>query len=73
MQGSADTHGYGCFLSPIGPATLRYHPGHNSGFNSFSGWVPERELSVAILTNDDAVDPMHVAQAFLADHRSLLE
>lgn len=69
----ADTHGYGCFLSSIGPATLRYHSGHNSGFNSFSGWVPERELSVAILMNDDAVDPMHVARAFLAGHRSLLE
>jgi CubicO group peptidase (beta-lactamase class C family) len=71
--GHADVHGYGCFLSPIGAATLRYHSGHNSGFNSFSGWVPERELSVAILTNDDAVDPMHVARAFLAGHCSLLE
>jgi CubicO group peptidase (beta-lactamase class C family) len=68
-----DGCGYGCFLGTVhlggrGPLTLRYHSGHNGGFNSFSGWVPERELSVVIMTNEDSIDPTTIARVFLAGY-----
>jgi CubicO group peptidase (beta-lactamase class C family) len=61
-----DAHGYGCFLGTVGPWRLQYHSGHNAGFNSFSGWLPERDLSIAILTNEDSIDPTQLAKSFLA-------
>jgi CubicO group peptidase (beta-lactamase class C family) len=60
--GQDDAYGYGWYLHSLGPMTLCYHSGHNSGFNSFSAWVPERELSLVILANDDSIDPQAIAQ-----------
>lgn len=59
--GSDDAYGYGWYLHDLGPATLRYHSGHNSGFNSFSAWVPEKQASLVILSNDDSASPQAVA------------
>jgi CubicO group peptidase (beta-lactamase class C family) len=63
--GTADAYGYGWYLHGPAPVTLRYHSGHNSGFNSFSAWLPEKELSLVILTNDDSVDPQAIARVEL--------
>jgi len=60
--GSDDGYGYGWYLHGLAPATLRYHSGHNSGFNSFSAWVPENEASLVILSNDDSTDPQAIAR-----------
>jgi CubicO group peptidase (beta-lactamase class C family) len=67
-----DAHGYGCFLGHVGPLTLHYHTGHNAGFNSVAAWIPERELSVAIVCNDDTTDPLEIARSYLAGHPDLL-
>ena len=60
--GTEDAYGYGWYLHGPAPATLRYHSGHNSGFNSFSAWRPDKELSPMILTNDDSIDPQAIAR-----------
>jgi CubicO group peptidase (beta-lactamase class C family) len=60
--GSDDAYGYGWYLHGLASTTLRYHSGHNSGFNSFSAWVPENEASLVILSNDDSTDPQAIAQ-----------
>jgi CubicO group peptidase (beta-lactamase class C family) len=60
--GSDDGYGYGWYLHGLASATLRYHSGHNSGFNSFSAWVPENESSLVILSNDDSTDPQAIAR-----------
>jgi hypothetical protein len=58
----------------VGPLTLCYHSGHNSGFNSFNAWIPERELTLAILANDDSIDPdpQEIAKDFLEGNPELL-
>jgi CubicO group peptidase (beta-lactamase class C family) len=63
--GTEDAYGYGWYLHGPAPMALRYHAGHNAGFNSFSAWMPEKELSLVILTNDDSVDPQAIARVEL--------
>jgi CubicO group peptidase (beta-lactamase class C family) len=60
--GEDDTYGYGWYLHSAGPMKLCYHSGHNSGFNSFSAWLPEKQLSLVILTNEDSIDPQAIAR-----------
>jgi CubicO group peptidase (beta-lactamase class C family) len=66
--GSGTAYGYGWFVGRYGPLHVRYHTGHNAGFNSISAWLPERELSLTILANDDAADPLALARTLLAEH-----
>ncbi len=66
-----DTYGYGWYLSSVGGATMYYHSGHNSGFNSFNAQIPNAGLSISILTNDDSVDPQAIARTLLADNPEL--
>ncbi len=47
---------------------MYYHSGHNSGFNSFNAWVPNANLSMSILTNDDSIDPQTIARTLLTEH-----
>jgi len=70
--GHDDAYGYGWYLHRLGPVTVCYHSGHNSGFNSFSAWVPERELSLVILANDDSTDPQAIAQDLVTTRPELL-
>jgi CubicO group peptidase (beta-lactamase class C family) len=70
--GKDDAYGYGWYLHRLGPVTLCYHSGHNSGFNSFSAWVPEKQLSVVILANDDSTDPQAIAQSLAEAQPELL-
>jgi CubicO group peptidase (beta-lactamase class C family) len=63
--GTEDAYGYGWYLRGPAPMALRYHSGHNAGFNSFTAWMPEKELSLVILTNDDSADPQAIARVEL--------
>ena len=64
--GKDDAYGYGWYLHGLAPVVLRYHSGHNSGFNSFSAWMPERRLSLVILANDDSIDPQPIARELVS-------
>lgn len=67
-----DAYGYGWYLSSVSGMKLCYHSGHNSGFNSFSAWVPDTKLSLSILTNDDSIDPQAIARTLLDESPQLL-
>jgi CubicO group peptidase (beta-lactamase class C family) len=68
-----DTYGYGWYLSSnVSGMTMYYHSGHNSGFNSFNAWVPNANLSMSILTNDDSIDPQTIARTLLTEHPEFL-
>ena len=67
--GEDDAYGYGWYLHGLAPAVLRYHSGHNSGFNSFSAWMPEERLSLVILANDDSIDPQSIARELVSSER----
>jgi CubicO group peptidase (beta-lactamase class C family) len=62
-----DAYGYGWYLSSVNDGSMCYHSGHNSGFNSFSAWIPARALSVNILTNDDSIHPQPLARVLLTE------
>jgi CubicO group peptidase (beta-lactamase class C family) len=70
--GSGGSYGYGWFLARLGALELRYHTGHNAGFNSVSAWLPGPDLSVVALTNDDSSDVLTIARTLLADVPRLL-
>jgi hypothetical protein len=67
-----DAYGYGWYLSGVRGIAMRCHSGHNSGFNAFSAWIPDANLSVSILTNNDAIDPQAIARTLLAESPQLL-
>jgi CubicO group peptidase (beta-lactamase class C family) len=69
--GNDDAYGYGWYLHNSGSMTLCYHSGHNSGFNSINAWIPERHLSLVILTNDDSIDPQAIAQRLVEQRKFL--
>lgn len=46
-------YGYGCFVGTMHGRRAVYHPGDNRGFRAFGAWLPDDDLFVAVLTNDD--------------------
>ena len=72
MEPLRDTYGYGWYMGSVSGATMCYHSGHNSGFNSFNAWVPSASLSMIILTNNDSIDPQMIARTLLKENPELL-
>ncbi|HET9127833.1 MAG TPA: serine hydrolase domain-containing protein [Propionibacteriaceae bacterium] len=62
LPGSRDTgsplrmeaYGYGTFLGQLGGRTARMNPGDNPGFQSLLAYLPDDDLDLAILCNEDA-------------------
>jgi CubicO group peptidase (beta-lactamase class C family) len=63
--GKGDAYGYGTYLTTTESFRMAYHSGHNSGFNAFNARLPDKDLSIVILANDDSVDPQAIAKALL--------
>lgn len=55
--GGSLTYGYGLFVGMLGPYEMLQHGGGIPGFTTFQLYVPERTLSVVVLTNTDARAP----------------
>lgn len=47
-------YGYGMFLATIAGRPAWVHPGDNPGYRSILAWLPEDEVSLALLSNDEA-------------------
>lgn len=47
-------YGYGTFLGVIGGSPARIHPGDNPGYQSLLAYVPEHDLDIAVLCNEEA-------------------
>jgi CubicO group peptidase (beta-lactamase class C family) len=53
----SDIHyGYGLFVGRAQGVPIIYHTGDNFGFKAMSVWLPENDLAVAILSNDESTD-----------------
>jgi CubicO group peptidase (beta-lactamase class C family) len=52
----ADAYGYGYFLGRVCGHAARFHPGDNPGYRSFLGFLPELDVTVTILCNDEQGD-----------------
>lgn len=49
-------YGYGCFIGAVAGHRGYYHPGDNPGYQSFAGWLPEPDIRLVVLTNDETTD-----------------
>lgn len=61
----AESYGYGTFLGTVAGHRARFHPGDNWGYRSFHGWLPDLDVTVAVLSNDEATDAGAVAAALV--------
>ena len=53
----SDIHyGYGLFIGRTQGVPVIYHTGDNAGFKAMSVWLPESDLAVAILSNEESTD-----------------
>ncbi len=52
---SASAYGYGLFIGSIAGQPAWFHPGDNPGYRSFLAWIPEAELTLAVLSNDESL------------------
>jgi CubicO group peptidase (beta-lactamase class C family) len=51
-----DGYGYGCFLGRIGSRRIRFHTGDNPGYRSLIAWLPDSDVAIAMLSNDESSD-----------------
>jgi CubicO group peptidase (beta-lactamase class C family) len=67
----SDIHyGYGVFIGRTQGVPVIYHTGDNAGFKAMSVWLPENDLTVAILSNEESTDLESVVSRVL---RKLLD
>ncbi|HEX6085370.1 MAG TPA: serine hydrolase [Thermoanaerobaculia bacterium] len=59
--GEATGYGYGWRPATIAGERVIHHGGSIHGYTSHAMWLPERDLYVAILTNDQSLDPDYAA------------
>jgi CubicO group peptidase (beta-lactamase class C family) len=63
----SDIHyGYGLFIGRTQGRRIIVHTGDNDGFKALSLWLPENDLAVAILSNEESTDLEPVAARVLA-------
>ncbi len=59
-------YGYGCFVGTMHGRRAVYHPGDNRGFRAFGAWLPDDDLSVFVLTNDDQTNAEAIGTQLVA-------
>ncbi|ONK13669.1 Penicillin-binding protein E [Streptomyces sp. MP131-18] len=52
----ARSYGYGYCLGTLAGHAARFHPGDNPGYQSFLGWLPRLDMTIALLCNDEETD-----------------
>lgn len=53
---AADGYGYGWFVGRAAGRRAYFHPGDNPGYQAFNAWLPDDELRLAVLLNEETVD-----------------
>lgn len=48
-----DSYGYGYCLGTLAGHPARFHPGDNPGYHSYLGWLPQLDITIVILSNDE--------------------
>ena len=47
-------------------ADASFHPGDNPGYQSLHAWLPDTDISLAVLSNDEGTDLASVLKPFAA-------
>jgi CubicO group peptidase (beta-lactamase class C family) len=62
----SDLHyGYGLLIGRTEGRPIVFHTGDNFGFKAMSVWLPENDLAVAVLSNEESTDPEPVVSRVL--------
>jgi CubicO group peptidase (beta-lactamase class C family) len=59
-------YGYGLFIGRTQGRPIIFHTGDNDGFKALSLWLPENDLAVAMLSNEESTDLEPVAARVMA-------
>jgi CubicO group peptidase (beta-lactamase class C family) len=51
----ASAYGYGLFIGSIAGQPAWFHPGDNPGYRSFLAWLPETDMTLAVLSNEESL------------------
>lgn len=60
-----ESYGYGYHLGTVAGHRAVCHSGDNPGFQSFHAWLPDLDVCIAVLTNEEATDMDHVVAQIL--------
>ncbi|MBY8884461.1 beta-lactamase family protein [Streptomyces sp. PTM05] len=66
---AAEGCGYGYLLGTLAGQPMRFHPGDNPGYQAFLGWLPQSDLTIAILSNQETTDIADVLRHVLSHPR----
>ncbi|MDA8344628.1 MAG: serine hydrolase [Thermaerobacter sp.] len=58
-------YGYGIFTGTIAGHPARFHPGDNPGFRSLLAWLPEADITLAVLSNEESTTLDEIVPRFL--------
>jgi CubicO group peptidase (beta-lactamase class C family) len=61
---SVTAYGYGTYIGTLAGEPARFHHGDNPGFRSLLAWVPEAEVTLAVLSNEESVTVEDMARRF---------
>ncbi len=51
----ASAYGYGLFIGSIAGQRAWFHPGDNPGYRSFLAWLPDTEMTLTVLANEESL------------------
>jgi CubicO group peptidase (beta-lactamase class C family) len=63
----ADSYGYGVFIGTIAGHTAYFHPGDNPGYVSFNAWLPDPDIIITVLSNDETTNIDQLVRHLLTD------
>lgn len=58
-------YGYGWQIGTVAGRRAYFHTGDNSGYLAVNAWLPDEQITLAVLANDQATDILRVATDFL--------
>lgn len=59
-------YGYGWRIGTVSGRRAYYHAGDNPGYRSLNAWLPDSQVTLAVLANDESADVLQVAAELLA-------
>jgi CubicO group peptidase (beta-lactamase class C family) len=60
-----ESYGYGYYLGTVAGNRAVCHSGDNPGYQSFHAWLPDLDVCIAVLTNEEETDMGHVVRQIL--------
>lgn len=62
---TGERYGYGMGVGTLAGHRALFHPGDNPGYQAFHAWLPERDVTVVVLGNDEEADVGEVLRRLL--------